>query len=1347
MARRFWFPATTAAAVSPAIDAGWQYTTEYVRRKLNKHFVSGTSAAGTAIGAWTSGYKAIDRQYVSDPLAAQTISGTVTAVLMVREWATDDNVDSLVCCIKVVSNDGSTVLATLLALGTYHTPAEFINSASCRNQLFLNAQAISSYDCAEGDRLVVELGYTNSVAGTTPTASARYNGTSDCAANSTGTTALAGWIEFSSTITFQPLSGSGSASSASAASGSGLIVGEVTWTGSGSASSASGTSAAGEARYVQRLWMAGPTTKPAPVSVAYDAAWPSVGIDPSVARLLTSVRADASTYTTFIGASGTGAADTPYLWKQFVSAPLRVGDFAGTIRMMVMVSDGTGSEINKAPCCLRVVSNDGTTVKATLLAVGDQAHDFGSATTGSTSYGRVALNYATLTPYTCAEGDRLVLEVGRSYYTDATPSLGTGRLSCGIQGNDIAWGAGGYFNVNGWLELFVAEIGFIREGVAAATSASACAGVGEIGPGNFGWATAASAASGVGEIVSGGGGTVWTGSGSSTSSTESTALGGTVFTGSGSSTSDTDETASAYLLAVGSASVSSSTSASGIGGTVFSASGSSTSVSSASGTAGIVYAGSSSQLSVTDSSGSGYLEAVGSSSVSSTTSSSGTGVLKAAGSGSVSSASVSSGAGYLICRGSSSVSAVTDSPGIGHTFILASGVSTSSSQSSGLGGTVFSASDSSTSASVASGAGGQVFLASGSSTSDTESAASGGTVFVGSSTTSSSSASIGNGSALLVGNSSSSSSSVSSGAGYLRAAGFGSSVSQTESTGSGGANWANNLGLAASIALVVGVGSLINAGSGFASSETFSEGRGRIKQYAIISVSTETEKQPDKQTFLKRRDRCIISSFQQDFYKRVVTPVRLFKANKDPDFDSLYLERENDFDTPGEWVEVKAYVRFDPQHIETKKEGIEQYRPVIIDFSVGVLKKAGIEKPVFGDVVQITGELYRITGFSNRDYVNHAGDFLTHSVIAAKIRPSSIHDPGLTLKPLDDYIPEDTVLGSRRDYLYYWDQQINFFLKVFPKVAVYQRPEEVIVDLLYQEVAKENKLDWIRHDYPANLTLNPQAADLKKFGIELWRDCKLVVSIPLLKQYGYPLPAVNSIFATEKEFYKITDVFPTNYVTSAWIPLNIVLLGVKYRPSNLEPDEIPTIEQSRTLFFPEHDVQYASSAFAEFNERSFTYVQFIDRNRDSQDFDLLYLEDLEDWKTKGIRYQIPCYVRLEPNAKFLKKFGIDSERDIHISLSKSLADKYMPFERGESGNRMKYPGVGTVVIVEGEPYIITDSPPQHYFGNVYNEEGRALGIIFFGKKLRSSSFDEREKVYDADQVPEPEKPPSGDDYL
>lgn len=203
---RLYFSSALAASAAPAFDAGWNYTTEASRWRL-KH-TKGTSAmtSGTQIGAWsgTAGQKALDRQYVSNPLdGAQNVGGSIKGQLLVQEVNNTDNVDQIICVIKVVSIDGGTVRGTILAIASRGPTGEF-RSTGFRNKFIVDGDAGTLIAAQNGDRIVIEIGYSNSGAGTTPEAFARWGeNAADLAENETDTTDGAGWIEFGGTLVFQ----------------------------------------------------------------------------------------------------------------------------------------------------------------------------------------------------------------------------------------------------------------------------------------------------------------------------------------------------------------------------------------------------------------------------------------------------------------------------------------------------------------------------------------------------------------------------------------------------------------------------------------------------------------------------------------------------------------------------------------------------------------------------------------------------------------------------------------------------------------------------------------------------------------------------------------------------------------------------------------------------------------------------------------------------------------------------------------------------------------------------------------------------------------------------------------
>lgn len=229
---RLYFPAATAAPVGVSPDAGWNYTSERLERSFALIKGSSAIAIGTQVGPWTAtaGQTALDRTYVSPPLAAQEISGTVSMQLMVREYAGTDNVDQVRLVIKVVSNDGGTVRATLYS-GNGSTTAEFVNNVTHRNFTAASALALSSYTCVAGDRIAVEIGYRNSTAGTTPEASAKWGENATVLpVNNTQTTDGAPWIDFSNGLEFAALTGTATpnlGTPTSAASGAPVVTGSA----------------------------------------------------------------------------------------------------------------------------------------------------------------------------------------------------------------------------------------------------------------------------------------------------------------------------------------------------------------------------------------------------------------------------------------------------------------------------------------------------------------------------------------------------------------------------------------------------------------------------------------------------------------------------------------------------------------------------------------------------------------------------------------------------------------------------------------------------------------------------------------------------------------------------------------------------------------------------------------------------------------------------------------------------------------------------------------------------------------------------------------------------------------
>ena len=209
MATRLYFSESEAAPVTPpAAGAEWEHNAGETRKLLtapDSSTLTTTAYAPDAVDH-IADEDALYRQYVSDALEAQTLTGNVKAQLQCLEAHINNNL-FLTMKILVISNDGTTVRDTLLAI-TRDTTTE-IQVSPARNKNFPST-SLGSYACAAGDRLCVEIGVGGlpvAVAGTQGhNASLRFG----CDASSgdlpeddgeSGTT-YRPWIEFDATFAF-----------------------------------------------------------------------------------------------------------------------------------------------------------------------------------------------------------------------------------------------------------------------------------------------------------------------------------------------------------------------------------------------------------------------------------------------------------------------------------------------------------------------------------------------------------------------------------------------------------------------------------------------------------------------------------------------------------------------------------------------------------------------------------------------------------------------------------------------------------------------------------------------------------------------------------------------------------------------------------------------------------------------------------------------------------------------------------------------------------------------------------------------------------------------------------------
>lgn len=201
MATRIYLPSTGSAAVSPAYDGGWTDTTQAAaRRKCATSKISSAMASVTVMdNDGNAGATTLWRQYVSDPIAAQSITGTIKGQIRASQ---DGNIDNVAVCVKVVSNDGNTVRGTLLSLGAFVTPNAFPTSLT--NRKIADGDGVGTVAAQANDRIVIELGFRSSTGSFETSGAGSFGDDSgtDLAEDESTTSAHNPWIELSATLTF-----------------------------------------------------------------------------------------------------------------------------------------------------------------------------------------------------------------------------------------------------------------------------------------------------------------------------------------------------------------------------------------------------------------------------------------------------------------------------------------------------------------------------------------------------------------------------------------------------------------------------------------------------------------------------------------------------------------------------------------------------------------------------------------------------------------------------------------------------------------------------------------------------------------------------------------------------------------------------------------------------------------------------------------------------------------------------------------------------------------------------------------------------------------------------------------
>jgi hypothetical protein len=153
-ATRFYFTQGIAAAIAPAVDAGWERQIgSFFRNRLTLTKPETSTTTQSAVFGSSATSDTLWGQWMSPPLAGPvTINTPVSLVMRVQEDGLAENAH-LAFALRVVSQDGTTVRGTLKT--QYATSTEFATSGVTRS---FNALATSSVAALAGDRLVMEIG-------------------------------------------------------------------------------------------------------------------------------------------------------------------------------------------------------------------------------------------------------------------------------------------------------------------------------------------------------------------------------------------------------------------------------------------------------------------------------------------------------------------------------------------------------------------------------------------------------------------------------------------------------------------------------------------------------------------------------------------------------------------------------------------------------------------------------------------------------------------------------------------------------------------------------------------------------------------------------------------------------------------------------------------------------------------------------------------------------------------------------------------------------------------------------------------------------------------------------------
>lgn len=421
MPTRFYLPIdTTAPAITPTPHAEWDNIASFSRYRMTtvQRGITAITTASVTDSTATADRDVLMAQYVSRPLKAQTIAGTVKGRVRALENNANNNLRSQ-CIIWIAAPDGSTrhvLYAGDTTTGTGNPTSEW-NAATAQNRQMPrgSSQSLTSGDAEDGDYLVVEIGYRKHAAASTQ-GTIRLGDTNtgspyDLAEDESGSSDYNPWIEFSQEL-----------------------IPVTTFAGT-------------------RLWL--PSTGATDISPAFAAAWEFAGSGDRIKAVTSKINSSFATKAQAETAGNHNGQDI--MLRQYVSAALDGNQtIAGAVHGQVRLQESNASADYSPQMIMRVIQANGSSVRGTPYsghALG-AGNEIATSLTNAVTPRKTASTYNNvfLTSVNALSTDFVVIELGARIHGSTGGFTLTGDFGDNAS-SDLPWDDSATTQLNPWLDF------------------------------------------------------------------------------------------------------------------------------------------------------------------------------------------------------------------------------------------------------------------------------------------------------------------------------------------------------------------------------------------------------------------------------------------------------------------------------------------------------------------------------------------------------------------------------------------------------------------------------------------------------------------------------------------------------------------------------------------------------------------------------------------------------------------------------------------------------------------------------------------------------------------------------